>query len=271
MVSQFPVLTLELARQIERNIAEGYTGGNRSSQANEIDVEQYGRAVAVKMPSSPWKNGVFCFSSDDVDRLEEIISFYEKDNADFSFYLTPMGFTEDVGRALTSAGMRPIDNSQALLYGLPATELESAAPDVTVESVTPDTLEIFTDTHVKGFEYPAAWHGKTKGDLHRQFGEDGFYPYLVRYQGEPVGSAYLEVRGGIGNLLGSATMPAFRGKGCHLALLRHRLHAAGELGCRLVVSGASFGSTSFRNQYRVGLRLAYIETIWKKAGGRAEG
>ena len=32
----------------------------------------------------------------------------------------------------------------------------------------------------------------------------------------------------------------------------------------LVVGGADFGSVSFRNQQRVGLRLGYIETVWKK-------
>jgi hypothetical protein len=37
-----------------------------------------------------------------------------------------------------------------------------------------------------------------------------------------------------------------------------------QIGYELVVGGADFGSVSFRNQQRVGLRLGYIETVWKK-------
>ena len=42
-MQQFPVLTLELARKIERNIAEGYSGASRSSPQDNVLVEQYNR------------------------------------------------------------------------------------------------------------------------------------------------------------------------------------------------------------------------------------
>jgi len=66
------------------------------------------------------------------------------------------------------------------------------------------------------------------------------------------------------SLGGGATVPRFRGKGCHLALVRHRLDVAYMLGATLVMGGANFGSGSFRNQLRAGLRLAYIESGWRR-------
>lgn len=50
----------------------------------------------------------------------------------------------------------------------------------------------------------------------------------------------------------------------HTALLHKRLYVASELGCTLIESGATYGSTSFRNQLRAGLLIAYIESEWKK-------
>ena len=43
-----------------------------------------------------------------------------------------------------------------------------------------------------------------------------------------------------------------------------RLFEAGQLGCSLVASGAAYGSSSLRNQYRAGFRIAYIESGWSR-------
>jgi len=89
--------------------------------------------------------------------------------------------------------------------------------------------------------------------------------FLARIKGEPAGVASLKMRDNIASLMEGAVVPSQRGKGCHLALLRHRLHVAYSLGATLILGGANFGSGSFRNQLRVGLRLAYIESTWKRS------
>jgi hypothetical protein len=89
-------------------------------------------------------------------------------------------------------------------------------------------------------------------------------PVLARYQGEAAGVASLGRRDGVASLGGGAVVPKHRGKGCHLALVNHRLYAAHAIGCELVLGGASFGSASFRNQQRGGLRLAYVESAWSR-------
>ena len=82
--------------------------------------------------------------------------------------------------------------------------------------------------------------------------------------GEPAATGVLKVNGDMGNLVGGATVPAQRRKGCQVALLQRRLYEAGRLGCAVVYSGGAYGSSSLRNQHRAGLRIAYIESGWKK-------
>ncbi|MFX5602888.1 hypothetical protein ABTD90_20290, partial [Acinetobacter baumannii] len=61
---------------------------------------------------------------------------------------------------------------------------------------------------------------------------------------------------------GAAVLPGFRGRGVHSALIGARIHEAAKLECELVIGGADFGSASFRNQPRFGMRLAYVESTW---------
>jgi len=54
-----------------------------------------------------------------------------------------------------------------------------------------------------------------------------------------------------------------------LAMLKTgEVDVAYMLGSTLVIGSADFGSGSFRNQQRAGLRLAYIESGWRRANPR---
>ncbi|MEP7358959.1 MAG: GNAT family N-acetyltransferase, partial [Anaerolineales bacterium] len=72
----------------------------------------------------------------------------------------------------------------------------------------------------------------------------------------------LFVKDGTGLMADAAAMPAFRGKGCHGALIRQRLVVAAERGCDLLTSFVEFGSASHRNLERAGLRVAYTKAMW---------
>jgi hypothetical protein len=90
--------------------------------------------------------------------------------------------------------------------------------------------------------------------------------FLARVGDEAAAVATLRVRDGVASLGGGATVPGHRRQGCHLALVRHRLDAAYLLGCTFVIGAANYGSGSFRNQLRGGMRLAYVESGWRRTG-----
>lgn len=62
-----------------------------------------------------------------------------------------------------------------------------------------------------------------------------------------------------------STIPHFRGRGLHRALIQARLQVANEEGCDLVMASARSGSTSAANLCKEGLRHAYESLIYSHA------
>ena len=226
-------------------------------------MAQFGRTIAAKARGGRPANKVFCFGDDDANRLGDILAFYAIDGLEPTFYLAPVGFTGRVAASLSSVGFAQREFRQAILYGLPSSELASPPPPITIENVTAENLEDYVRTLADGFEWPNEWREATMAGARRGLATDG-QRFLARYDGEPAAVATLRTREGVASLGGGATIPAFRGKGCHRALVRHRLDVAYMLGCTMVIGSADFGSGSFRNQQRAGLRLAYIESGWRR-------
>lgn len=254
-MADFPILDDRILRRLTEGSVADETG---------MEKRRFGGALAVKAPGMAWKNGVYNFGHDDLTHLNDILAFYAADSLTARFYLLPMGFTAELGHALTAAGYYQSSFQQAILYGVPLEEPPPCPDGISIESVTEATIDEFAEANVAGFEYPESWRGGIKAGLRADLGEAGKHLFLARFQEKPAGSAILTVRDGIGSLGGGSVVPEFRRKGCQLALIRHRMHAAHTLACNLIVSGANFGSPSFRNQQSAGLRLAFIESGWEK-------
>jgi acetyltransferase (GNAT) family protein len=260
---ELPLLTLDLVRRLERLVAPEPAVTPPDSAPGTVTVSQFGRTVAAKANRGRPSNKVFCFGPDDLSRLADILAYYAADGLEPTFYLTPVGFTRDVAEALTTAGFAQREFEQAILYGLPSSDLRATPRHITIERITAENLDDYLRTLADGFEMPGEWRDAAMDEVRRRFTADD-HRFLARLDGEPAAVATLRTREGVASLGGGATVPRHRGKGCHLALVRHRLDLAYLLGCTLVISGASFGSGSFRNQQRAGLRFAYIESGWRR-------
>jgi len=259
--SAVPVLTTDLARRLERLVAPELTAPGTIPPPGVPLVTQFGRTIAAKAKGGRPSNKVFCFSAVDVAHLDAILAYYAADDLEPTFYLSPVGFSATVAGALAKRGFSQREFQQAILYGVPSNQLTSPQPRITIERVSPENLDEYVRTFADGFEWPPEWRDRAMEDLRREVSSDQ-QRFLARLDGEAAAVATLRIRDGVASLGGGATVPRFRGNGCHLALLRHRLDVAYLLGCTLVMSGADFGSGSFRNQLRSGLRLAYIESGW---------
>ena len=263
MTREVPLLTLDLTRRIERLVAPEPAVPALDAPPGSVTVAQFGRTIAAKAVGGRPSNKVFCFGPEDLPRLDDILAFYDADHLAPTFYLTPARFTSEVASALSTAGFAQVDFRQAILYGLPSSSLTSPPRDITIERVTADTLDDYVRTVADGFEMPAAWRDAAMTEIRGHFAPTD-HRFLARLGGEPAAVATLRVRDGVASLGGGATVPRFRNRGCHLALVRHRLDVAYLLGCTLVIGAAAFGSGSFRNQTRAGLRLAYVESGWER-------
>ena len=87
---------------------------------------------------------------------------------------------------------------------------------------------------------------------------------MAIFKGEPAGIGVLFQYDGIGTLAASATVPEFRNKGVHSALISKRLEKARQLNCNLIVGQAAYGSVSQRNMERVSMKIAYTKGVWAK-------
>jgi GNAT superfamily N-acetyltransferase len=84
--------------------------------------------------------------------------------------------------------------------------------------------------------------------------------FLARLDGEAVGAGALEVHEGVAGLMAAGTLPAFRNRGIHTALLHARLAAAAEDGCDVAMVHTRPGAVSQRNVLRAGFPLMYTVT-----------
>lgn len=262
-MSQIPSLTNKLALQIESVIAPEINGSKETQDPTEPIIKRFGRTVASKAISGRPVNTVYCFGQDDLKSLEDILAFYAVDNLNPYFCLAPMGFTNRVAVALRDLGFFQRDFGQAILYGAPRVTPPQLSPDVMIERVTMANLDEFAHTTAMGFEWPHQWRNEAIADIQGKFKPEKYH-FLARFQGAPAGVGSLDVRDKVASLIDGAVIPRFRKKGIHSDLIQHRLYVAHTLDCSIVVGGTAFGSTSFRNQQRAGLQIAYIESGWSK-------
>ncbi|HMP42244.1 MAG TPA: GNAT family N-acetyltransferase [Roseiflexaceae bacterium] len=94
--------------------------------------------------------------------------------------------------------------------------------------------------------------------------------YLAWVDGEPVSGAAIEIHDGIAELMAAATMPAFRGRGLHTALLHARIAAAAAAGCDLIITHAVPGALSQKNLLQAGFAQLYTAVVVATPGNYSE-
>ena len=79
--------------------------------------------------------------------------------------------------------------------------------------------------------------------------------------GVRVATAAMDVHAGLATFFGGATLVHARGRGLQLAMIRHRLRRAAQLGCDLASASVAPGSASHRNYERAGFQLVYARIM----------
>ncbi|PLB49873.1 hypothetical protein P170DRAFT_435191 [Aspergillus steynii IBT 23096] len=139
---------------------------------------------------------------------------------------------------------------------------------VTISRVAQQETEKFLQASVAGFA-----DGGRSSDLLRLLARlaacrDDTYLYVATINKEIVGTAAMAVidspDGSVAHLYLDSTLPGYRGKGVHAALIRARVLEAHQLGVDLATMTTSAGSGSARSAERAGFRLAYTKGIFTK-------
>lgn len=216
--------------------------------------------MARHLPSPPF-NSVAGLRQGQVDEIRPLVEWYREHGVAGRFEITSGDNDPKLGRELARFGFFQ-SGCHAALIGEP--DLHISAPrDIAVETVTSaEQMEEFLAAYIVGWGIPQTAHDQFKRNVRPWLDQPGWSLYLARAEGQAAATATLFIRGGVGYLADSATDPAFRNRGLHSALVRHRTQDASAAGVDFVCSGADFLSTSHCNMERVGMRLLFLRLIW---------
>ena len=193
-------------------------------------------------------------SETEVERLEE---FYRSRGDGVRVELCPLAdvsLVELFGRR----GYRVTEFSNVLIRALERNESwPPAAPRVRVEQVGEQDAALWVRIVSEGFaeQFPVTPEILEAMELFSC--NPAATCFLGRIDGEPVGGGALSMRDGVAGLFGASTLPAFRNRGVHTALMQARLARAAAAGCELALTITRPGSTSQRNAERQGFGVVY--------------
>jgi GNAT superfamily N-acetyltransferase len=266
-----PAMTPQLARRIEQNdidYSRSRLQGMQQAQGNplHIEIKRYGNLNAfmiVNWPDFWYGNKVLGLEPSGETYLNEIIELFAKYHLNFRFEVMPGNLNSSLASRLYKLQFAQMGFNTAV-YGQPSLAVKSSPGDqIKVREVQPNEIDLFLDLYQDGFELPRlknnekeavlSWLGRAKSRL---------YLCIAHVDDVPAGVGILYMENRIGLLADATTLPDFRGRGFHTAMIHHRIAQAEKRGCDLLTSFVEFGSTSHLNLERAGLRVAYTKSMW---------
>ena len=200
--------------------------------------------------------------------LDEVIGEYRDAGVTrVAFQLSELAIRDGVDQLLRARGM-VATTRHAKLWRRPGTPV-AAATDLRVIEIDSASADVYGKTVAHAYGDPpilAAGHSATVGRA-------AWRHFLAFDGGQAVAGAAL-FRSRTSAWCGfAATLPEYRGRGAHSALLALRLNAAAQDGCTLVTcetleDTAARPNSSFRNMRRAGFEVAYFRPnyIWSAQG-----
>ena len=249
-----------------RSRLEGYA--RRPGNPTDVHIRRFGGATAF-LSAIPVRlfNSVLGFSDETVAHLDAIRAFYAGHGISEAIEIVPGRLSETSGLELGRRGYALVEFHGG--YALELSEADTArAPGagIEIEVVDPndeDGFERFLAAHIEG------WGGDPTdpdalANMRCWRDNDTWQLYLARIDGEPAGTAVLDVRGDRALLAAGSTRAAARGRGVQAALIDARLAAAAARGCTIACAGSYFGNSSMRNLQRAGFSTVFVRGIWAR-------
>lgn len=262
------IMNIDLAKRLEKSEIDMMQSRLRNIQEQEnnpmgIDIQTFGSAVAFSAKGIPGPsfNTVKGITFTDTKEIDEIISYYEKQEIPCRFEITPAHSTPELFHYLSKMGFYQTD-FHTTLYGSPHLIDTNDSNEIIIRDLGEDEFHTFGDIYVKSFGMPSFTLEGVSQNNKVLYGKKGWHFYVACINNIPAAIGVLYTNKKNASLAASATLPYFQGRGCHTALLKQRMHVANQVGCELVVGQARFGSISQNNMERAGMKIAYTKAIW---------
>ena len=258
-------LPLPLPLQLIANYA--YFNAARSLNTalpSKCERFRFGRAIAIVDPARPGNamcNRVLGYCGDTISHLPEILSLFEEYGQPPQFDISSDDLFPEVVQSLVE---NDISASEALTYlNLVPAEVEPSEPSagIQVESWEEDRVDDFLELlKTSG----GACDAETWKDRRQYYCTDIFRTFVANCDGQACAWATLYVDEDQGFLANAFTLPDFRNRGCHSALLRARILDARGLELHRVYTDVLSGSPSHQNCRRAGFDNQTVVTLWRR-------
>jgi hypothetical protein len=160
--------------------------------------------------------------------LDAIVAFFDVHHLPCYVDLGAWHLTPELGQALAQRGWVPVI-CDTVLYGQPSAHTEVTPAGIEIRSLQTSDLAFFTALWADGFAVPHDSQRATLKTLREaHFAVPGNQLYLALVDSRPAAIAALYICDRIGYLNVGATLPAFRGRGCHTALTARRIADAAQ-------------------------------------------
>jgi GNAT superfamily N-acetyltransferase len=268
---EYPLLSLELAREIELAEAEAAVGCAERLKSAHGDgagaVASVGGGYAIYCgANSPVTQAVGlglsgAVGKDEFDRLED---FYFGRKEPVRVETCPMADGSLI-ELYRERGYYVSEFSNVMVRPVEKAAAGDLPPGIEIQRAAEGEIDLWTLTVSQGFaeHYPVT---QELLDIMRMFAEGkNTECYFARVGGKIAGGGTVALRGRIAGLFGASTLPAFRNRGVQTALLKARMRRAAEQGCELAMSIALPGSASQRNITRRGFQTLYTRVKFERA------
>jgi GNAT superfamily N-acetyltransferase len=267
---EYPLLSLELAREIELAEAEAAV-----ACAERLLTAHGDGAGAVASVAGGF--AIFCganspvtqavglglsgtVSKEEFERLEE---FYFSRKEPVRVETCPMADGSLIEQ-YREGGYHVSEFSNVMVRPMEKTGAAALPAGIEIQKASDGEIDLWTLTVSQGFAEHFPVTQELLGIM-RMFAEGkNTECYFARVDGKIAGGATLAFRGRIAGLFGASTLPQFRNRGVQTALLHARMQRAAERGCELAMSIALPGSASQRNITRHGFRTLYTRVKFER-------
>jgi GNAT superfamily N-acetyltransferase len=268
---EYPLLSLELAREIELAEAEAAvacadrlsaTHGNGAGAVASVGggyAIYCGANSPVTQAVGLGLNGAV--SKEEFDRLEE---FYFSREEPVRVETCPMADGSLIEH-YRERGYHVSEFSNVMVRPVEKTAAAALPAGIEIQKAADSEIDLWTLTVAQGFAEHFPVTQELLGIMRLFAYGKNTECYFARVDGRIAGGATLALRGRIAGLFGASTLPQFRNRGVQTALLQVRMQRAAEEGCELAMSLALPGSASQRNITRRGFQTLYTRAKFERA------
>ena len=238
---------IEAARHLQPNV-------------NADAIEVGGGLVAFTGIDSPLSQaiGVGAFSPVTDAEIAQITAFYQSRGATPRVFVTPLADAA-LAPGLARAGYAPAEYENVL-----------ASDKLDAYALRDDRIGIATDLRAWAYASALAFTDRE----HLVPGDEiialiiassrGVCLLEAREGGAIAATAAMDLRDECAALFAGSTMPAFRSRGWHMAMIRDRIARARDAGAHFMRATARSASVSERNFHRCGFDTLYTRALWER-------